>query len=765
MAADKSWTFTTNEALTVSSKSPAPLATGVAPAVIVRAVFNRAVDASTITTGNVTLKNPSGTTISATVAYDASTRTVSLTPNASLALSTIYTMKLAAAIKATDGATLGSDVSWTFTTAASPPAAPTITSTVPASGATGIPTDQVVTATFSRAMDPSSITGQTVVLRDPNNTVVASTVAYNSSNNSATLTPTSLLGPGTVYTLQITTGVRAADGTALAATSTRTFTTADCPCTILGSVTPATTSLDVSDGRPGTGLTYELGMKFAVDRTMRVTAIRYYKDAGETGTHTGRLWNAAGDPLAAVTFSGESASGWQQAALSAPITLTSGATYIVSVGLNTKFVMTGAGLASAITNGPLRSIVGASGVFGNSAGTFPTNSWNSSNYFVAPVVANPTTAVPPQISSRTPVDGATGVDTATTVTATFAGALDASSINASSFTLTTAGGTAVPATVSYDAVNRRATLTPSSVLAAGTGFTARLSTGVKSDDGTALPAAVTWAFTTAAAVPPTVTSKSPAAGATGVAVTAPVTATFAVSMDASTLTGTTVNLVTADASPVSATVAYDTTTKTVTLTPSAPLSILQTYTATITTGAKSAGGIALASAVSWSFTTAGCPCSAMTGLTPGTTNLDVSDGRSGTGLTYELGTKIQVSTASSISGIRFYKDAGETGTHVGHLWSAGVELAQVTFTGETGSGWQQASFASPVSLSPGVTYVVSVGFNTKFVMTGAGLATAKTGGPVSTVADGANGVFGNSAGTFPTNSWNNSNYFVDAVVQ
>lgn len=766
LAADKVTTFTTNDALSVTNKSPAPLATGVAPAVTVRATFNRAVDSSTINGTNVTLKNPSNQTVAASVSYDSASRTVSIQPTASLALSTTYTVKLAAAITATDGATLGTDVTWTFTTAASAPAPPTITSTTPASGATAIPTDTTVRAVFSRAMDASSFTGQTMVLRDPNNTVVASSISYDSATNSATLTPTGLLGPGTGYTLQITTGVRAADGTPLAATFTATFTTADCPCTLLNTTTPALTGLDVQDGRPGSGLTYEMGMKFTVDRTMRLTAIRYYKDAGETGTHVGRLWNASGTQLGSVTFSGESASGWQQAALSAPVTLSSGTTYTVSVGLNTRFVMTTSGLATSVVNGPLRSVVGSNGVFGNSAATFPTNSWNNSNYFVAPVVANPTTQVAPQVTSRSPVDGATGVDTGTTVTATFANALDASSINSSSFTLqTTSGGTSVPATVTYDGATKTATLTPSSALSAGTGYTARLSTGVRSDDGTPLAAPVTWAFTTAAAVAPTVTSKSPAANATGVAVTAPVTATFSIAMDASTLTTSTVTLVGGDANPVAATVSYDGPTKTVTLSPSTPLSNSQTYTATITTGAKSSAGIALASAVSWSFTTAGCPCSAMTGLTPATTGLDVADGRGSGTWTYEMGTKFQVSTASEITAIRFYKDAGETGTHVATLWSAGgTILAQATFTSETGSGWQQQAFASPVALSAGTTYVVSVNLNAKFVMTSGGLASARTSGPLSTVV-GSNGVYGNSAGTFPTNSWNNSNYFVDLVVR
>jgi hypothetical protein len=61
--------------------------------------------------------------------------------------------------------------------------------------------------------------------------------------------------------------------------------------------------------------------------------------------------------------------------------------------------------------------------------------------------------------------------------------------------------------------------------------------------------------------------------------------------------------------------------------------------------------------------------------------------------------------------------------------------------------------------------VVSVGVNNTFGMTQLGLATARTAGPLSTVADGLNGVFADAAGTLPTQSWQSSSYFVDAVVE
>src|SRR5262249_56806454 len=56
----------------------------------------------------------------------------------------------------------------------------------------------------------------------------------------------------------------------------------------------------------------------------------------------------------------------------------------------------------------------------------------------------------------------------------------------------------------------------------------------------------------------------------------------------------------------------------------------------------------------------------------------------------ELGVKFQADVAGTITGIRFYKSAANTGTHLGNLWTtAGAKLGTGTFTGETAAGWQQ----------------------------------------------------------------------------
>ena len=60
-----------------------------------------------------------------------------------------------------------------------------------------------------------------------------------------------------------------------------------------------------------------------------------------------------------------------------------------------------------------------------------------------------------------------------------------------------------------------------------------------------------------------------------------------------------------------------------------------------------------------------------------------------------------------IKGLRYYRDAANTGTHTGKLWNAdGTELASLTFD-DSGTGWQSADFSSPVSITAGTTYVAS----------------------------------------------------------
>ncbi|MGX5735461.1 DUF4082 domain-containing protein [Bosea thiooxidans] len=147
--------------------------------------------------------------------------------------------------------------------------------------------------------------------------------------------------------------------------------------------------------------------------------------------------------------------------------------------------------------------------------------------------------------------------------------------------------------------------------------------------------------------------------------------------------------------------------------------------------------------------------------TPGTTS--VNDPNS-----VELGFKFQASTAGDVMGLRFYKGAANTGTHVANLWtSTGTLLATATFTNETASGWQQVNFAAPVTITADTTYVASYHTSGNYAADPNLFATDIANGPLtapSSASSGGNGVYAyGSSSLFPTSSYNATSYGVDVL--
>ena len=170
-------------------------------------------------------------------------------------------------------------------------------------------------------------------------------------------------------------------------------------------------------------------------------------------------------------------------------------------GFGTKFIETADPLAEPINNptSTKQSVNGTTGLL-VLAGVDRTKDYVH-NYLTLPGGSVPDTTAP-TVTAVTPASGATGVATNSTATATFSEAV--TGVSGTTFTLTRAG-TAVPATVAYDAASRTATLTPNAALAVSTTYTATVkggSTGVKDTAGNALAADRVWTFTTAAGTPP-----------------------------------------------------------------------------------------------------------------------------------------------------------------------------------------------------------------------------------------------------------------------
>ncbi len=135
----------------------------------------------------------------------------------------------------------------------------------------------------------------------------------------------------------------------------------------------------------------------------------------------------------------------------------------------------------------------------------------------------------------------------------------------------------------------------------------------------------------------------------------------------------------------------------------------------------------------------------------------------------ELGVKFRSDVAGVVTGIRFYKNASNTGVHTGSLWSSnGDLLATGTFTNETDSGWQQLTFANPAAIEPNTIYIASyhanVGFSVNVLYLADGtLDNGPLHAPRHSDAD-PNGVFiYGPGGQFPSSGSNGHYYWVDVV--
>ena len=545
-------------------------------------------------------------------------------------------------------------------------------------------------------------------------------------------------------------------------------TNVSCPCSMIGvNVSPAVPDAGDIGGT-------EVGAKFYSDVAGTISALRFYKSAKNTGTHVGNVWSESGQRLATVTFSGESATGWQSATLSPPLAVTANTKYVVSYFAPAGHYAQDAAYfynhpspapaGNGSTGGaPLhftRSLPGSPNGFYKygASSSFPDQVYDAEYYWVD-AVFTPSSSPAPALSSVSPSDNATGVDVAVKPSATFNQAVTAGSVG---FVVKNAANTTVQGAVTYDSATNTATFTPGSPLAFSTSYTATVS-GAANAAGQSMAAPYSWTFTTAAPpAAPTIAAVSPTNNTAGVDTAVKPSATFNQAVTAASVV---FSLKDAANAAVAGTVGYDSAARTATFTPGTALSPGTTYTATVS-GATNATGQTMAAPYSWAFTTAAavsCPCNVFrSNSVPTTVSADDPNA-------VELGMKFRADVAGTVTGVRFYKGGSNTGTHTGHLWSAtGTLLASVTFTGETASGWQQATFSTPVPIAANTTYVVSYfAPNGSYSADGGYFSNAADAPPLHGLVsglDGSNGVYRyGSASSFPSDSFGNSNYWVDVV--
>ena len=119
----------------ITQRTPASNEIDVDPAAKVRVGFSRPMDSASLTASTFTLKGPGGTSVPASVAYDDTTFTATLTPSSPLALETVYTARLDATVRAANGIALGSPASWSFTSRPPDRIGPSVSVTGPQAGA------------------------------------------------------------------------------------------------------------------------------------------------------------------------------------------------------------------------------------------------------------------------------------------------------------------------------------------------------------------------------------------------------------------------------------------------------------------------------------------------------------------------------------------------------------------------------------------------------------------------------------------------------
>ncbi len=129
----------------------------------------------------------------------------------------------------------------------------------------------------------------------------------------------------------------------------------------------------------------------------------------------------------------------------------------------------------------------------------------------------------------------------------------------------------------------------------------------------------------------------------------------------------------------------------------------------------------------------------------------------------EIGLKFSTSVDGTLTGLRFYKaPTDRSSKHSGSVWNeGGTQLARLEFTLDpNSSGWQTATFPTPVSIIAGQKYIVSY-----FTETGAYVRTVNYFAEPHVVSPltAHSGVYKyNARSTFPTTAYL-ANYWVDVV--
>jgi hypothetical protein len=228
------WSFTTGASTCLPAPPPVTVtpangASAICPGSVVSVTFAQAMNPATLNAATFLLTGAGGVQVAGAITHDTPGKMFTFTPTAALALNTIYTATITTGAQDTFGNPLASNYTWTFTTGATScvtTGPPTVTTVAPLANAIGVCTNAVLSATFSEAMDPATISATTITLSpaDPG------TVALDSTGKVATYTPNASLALNTTYTATITTGAKDTLGNPLVAPFVWSFMTSTLQC-------------------------------------------------------------------------------------------------------------------------------------------------------------------------------------------------------------------------------------------------------------------------------------------------------------------------------------------------------------------------------------------------------------------------------------------------------------------------------------------------------------------------------------------------------
>lgn len=190
---------------TILAVAPADNAVDIAIDTTIKVTFSEPIDPASVTPTSFSLNN------GVTGAFSFDGNTVTLTPSADLEYNTVYNGTLTTALTDTAGNHLGAAFECSFTTVVDPNLQPAVVlSRTPTSGAYNVEINTTVMATFSKGMNPATITTSSFTISGG----VTGAVSY--AGNTATFTPEADLAYDTPYTVTLTTAVADTFGVPLA---------------------------------------------------------------------------------------------------------------------------------------------------------------------------------------------------------------------------------------------------------------------------------------------------------------------------------------------------------------------------------------------------------------------------------------------------------------------------------------------------------------------------------------------------------------------